>query len=95
MLLFAVARLEANLIVGGGGVSQNVFLGVALIGVSALHLIPAMLTGEIPANWPIKPLTRSGKPQQFWITFSLFAAAAIVGTLLLLLAMLRSFFGPH
>jgi len=73
--------------------SQTIFLGVGLVIVSAIHLIPAILTGEIPANPPIKPLTRSGKPEEFWITFGVFTAAGITGTLILIWNVGHFYFG--
>lgn len=64
--------------------SQSVFIGAALIAVSAYHLIPAILTGEIPATWPVKPLTRSGKPKEFWVTFGAMVASGTIGAIMIL-----------
>ena len=63
-------------------------LGVALLVVSGIHLVPALLWGWIPANWPVHPLTRAGKPEQFWATFTVFAIAALVGAALLVAGLL-------
>lgn len=74
---------------------EGVFIGLALVGVSAFHLIPAVLVGEIPARWPVKPLTRDGKPEQFWMTFSVFSAAGLVGLVTLFWQSWHYFYVPH
>ena len=74
---------------------QSIFMGVSFIAVSAFHLIPAILSGEIPARWPVKPLTRSGKPKQFWATISVFAATGFVGLVMLLWVTWSYFFNAH
>jgi hypothetical protein len=65
------------------------FTGLALLGVSAFHLIPAVLTGKIPSKWPVYPLTREAKPTEFRITFGVFLAAGMVGVAILLAALAR------
>ncbi|MEP9359311.1 hypothetical protein [Sphingomonas sp. KR3-1] len=60
------------------------FVGLALIGVAAFHLVPAIATGTIPSNWPVRPLTGEAKPTQYRITFGVFAVAGLLGIALLL-----------
>lgn len=64
--------------------SGGMFLGLALIGVSAFHLVPALLTGRIPSKWPVYPLTREAKPVEYRITFGVFLIAGAVGLGLML-----------
>lgn len=61
---------------------ESVFVGVALIAVSALHLVSAALAGELPATWPVKPLTRCAQPRQFWATSAIFTLAGVTGAFL-------------
>ena len=59
------------------------------MGVAAFHLVPAVLTGEIPSKWPVYPLTREAKPEQYRITFGVFLAAGAVGVAVTIAALLR------
>lgn len=63
------------------------FVGLGLMVVSAFHLIPAILTGTIPSRWPVRPLTRDGKPEQFKATFRVFLCTGFVGTMILAFAL--------
>ena len=69
--------------------NQGVFVGLGLIAVAAYHLLPAVLTRTIPSNWPIKPLSRDAKPEQYRITFGVFAITGLVGLGILLAALAR------
>ena len=68
---------------------QIIFVGLALIAVSAFHLIPAVRSGEIPSRWPVNPLTREAKPIQFRIAFGVFLAAGLAGLLIVMVAALK------
>lgn len=64
--------------------SDGRFVGMGLIVVAAIHLVPAILTGTIPSNWPVRPLSRTEKPRQYLITFAVFSLAGFVGVALLI-----------
>jgi hypothetical protein len=55
------------------------FVGLGLIVVGLFHVLPGLVVGEIPARWPVSPLRRDNKPQEFAITLGVFIAAIILG----------------
>lgn len=64
------------------------FVGIGLVAVGLFHIIPALVTGEIPARWPVAPLRKDNKPSEYNITFGVFAAAAIFGGILIAASLL-------
>ncbi|WP_114229091.1 MULTISPECIES: hypothetical protein [Sphingomonas] len=63
--------------------NQQVFVGAALIGVSAFHLIPAWLTGKIPSNWPFDDLTDEAQTFHYRSTVAVFSCVGIAGVIIL------------
>jgi hypothetical protein len=57
--------------------------------VSAYHLIPAALSGEIPTT-SARRICRDTKPTEFWVTCLVFAGAAALGLGMVLGTVLRS-----
>lgn len=55
------------------------FLGAMLIGFSAIHVIPAVLTGKMPQKWPTKPITREDNPIRFRFSLGIFASIGLIG----------------
>ena len=64
------------------------FIGLGLIVVGLFHVIPALVTGKIPARWPIAPLRKDNKPDQYKTTFAVFVTAIIGGAILVTASLL-------
>lgn len=65
------------------------FVGLGLVGVAAYHLIPALMTNTIPTTRRGRPLRSADKSSEYRITLGVFLAAGLLGTGILIAALLK------
>jgi hypothetical protein len=64
--------------------SNEAFVGTALVVIALIFVPLTLVRGEILTNWPMKPVNRRESPELFWLyIFGLMAAGAFgLGVLL-------------
>ena len=61
---------------------ESAKVGLDLIAFSAFALVPAAYSGEIPSNWPFRPLTRAKRPISYRLTVIVCTIQGLIGLML-------------